>query len=114
MNELGQANGTGASGGYVRDYATRSAGAIEQVRPPEIPRYSAELEKNLHACAEALTDLENKLSNVAYSDPPSPANTANQITAAPQTGMGRQMQEMSAHAASIHQRIQSLIRRLEV
>lgn len=110
MNHNGQAIGILAQAG---SYASASD-TSENKRQPEIPRYSEELEKNLHACSSALEMLEAKLSNVAYSDPPSPANTGNQISAAPQTGMGRQMQEMSGYAANIHQRIQSLTRRLEV
>lgn len=87
----------------------------EMGRQPEIPRYGEELEKNLHVCSAMLDQLEAKLSNLTYCDPPSPEKAGtNQIHAAPQTAMGRHMQEMSAHASNLHQRISSLVRRLEV
>lgn len=118
MNHSAQMLAAAQAGGGYGEYAgAKNAGYAGDtaIRPPEIPRYSEELEKNLHACSAALDQLENKLSNVAYSDPPNPVSAAGaQLAAATQTGMGRQMQEMSGHASVIHQRISSLIRRLEV
>lgn len=113
---MNQMIGTGAALGYASGSYNEARVQTEQVRAAEIPHELERLERTLESCHKELSEFAMRLEGtVMRTEPPSPAATgSNQLTAAPSTTYGARLSDMTATAAMLCARIQSMNQRLEV
>jgi hypothetical protein len=109
QNIIGNTYNSGGQLGYA-------AGATlgNDVRQAEIPHQMSMLEGMLKGCLQGLDTLDSRLgSTVMRSQPPMPC-TEQKPQGVPNTPYGARLQELTAMAEMVNERIHSLTARLEI
>ena len=110
--------GAAAAAGQI-NMAGRNGAMIglkeQEPRQAEVPAQLQKLEKALAYCEDSVRELLNRLEPLVRPMTPEPATSGNQLTAVgPSTNIGAELQQIGGRTYLLAERVQDVLRRLEV